>query len=249
MTRQPGTAVLLAAGRGQRLRPATDHTPKPLLPLDGRPLLDYVLTAVRWAGIGQVVVVTHHLGEQIEGYVSDGSAWGLRAVFCRQPALDGTARALAAAAATYPALFNPERPFLLAATDYALAPGALAELVAAHVASAHDLTVSIKRRPPGEPSGRSSAVVDDDGRLMAIIEKPTAGKAVGPWVAGLLFILPATTLGYLDAVAPSPRGEVEIQSVINRLLAEGYSAGVVEQEAPREPANEDKERYEILPGS
>lgn len=249
MNRQPGTAVLLAAGRGRRLRPTTDHTPKPLLPVDGRSVLDYVLTAVRLAGIGQVVVVTHHLAEQIEAYVGDGSAWGLRAVACRQPATDGTARALEAAAAAYPALFDAERPFLLAATDYALAPHALADLIAAHIATDHDLTVSIKPRSPGEIDGRSSAVVDGDGRLQRIIEKPTAEERVGPWVAGLLFVLPGAALTYLAEAEPSPRGEVELQSVINRLLTEGYTAGVFEQEAPREPAIKDKGSYEIFPGS
>jgi dTDP-glucose pyrophosphorylase len=53
--------------------------------------------------------------------------------------------------------------------------------------------------------------------------------------AALLFVLPAAALDYLAAVEPSPRGEAEIQSVINRLLEDGYVAGVVEQEASPEP--------------
>jgi NDP-sugar pyrophosphorylase family protein len=235
VNRRPGTAVLLAAGRGDRLRPATDTTPKPLLPVGGRPVLDYVLTAVRLAGIGQVIVVTGHLGEQVEAYVGDGSAWGVRAVCCRQPYLGGTAHALATAATAYPALFDRERPFLLAATDYALPPGALAELVAEHTAGDADLTVSVKRLPPEAIRGRSSAVLDDDGRLVRIIEKPGPDEARGPLAAALLFVLPAAALDYLAAVEPSPRGEAEIQSVINRLLEDGYVAGVVEQEASPEP--------------
>lgn len=234
MNRLPATAVLLAAGRGQRLRPLTDETPKPLLPVNGRPLLDYALVAVRAAGIEQVVVVAHHLGGQIERFVGDGSAWNLRAVVCRQPYLGGTAHALQAAAGAFPALFERERPFLLTATDYALAPDALAELVATHATGRADITVSVKRLPPGEIAGRSSAVLNPDGSLAAIVEKPGPAAIRGPLAASLIFILPGAALDYLASVQPSPRGEIEIQSVINCLLTEGYTAGVLEQVSPRE---------------
>ena len=77
MIPSPKVAVLLAAGRGKRLRPHTDHTPKPLLPINGRPTLDFVLEAVIKAGIERVCLVTHHLEEQIHDYIGDGSRWGL----------------------------------------------------------------------------------------------------------------------------------------------------------------------------
>ena len=62
-------AMLLAAGRGERLRPLTDRIPKPLIALAGRPLIDHVLERLREAGIRELVVNSHHLGEQIEAHV------------------------------------------------------------------------------------------------------------------------------------------------------------------------------------
>ncbi|HFC12138.1 MAG TPA: nucleotidyltransferase family protein, partial [Anaerolineae bacterium] len=114
----PKTAVLLAAGRGSRLRPHTDHTPKPLLPVAGRPTLDYVLTAVARAGIERVVIVTHYLQQQIFDFVGTGARWGLQAAFAQQPAMLGTAHALECAINAQPTWFDT--PFLLCATDYIL---------------------------------------------------------------------------------------------------------------------------------
>ena len=64
-------AMLLAAGRGERMRPLTDHTPKPLLRVQGRPLLEWHLRALAAAGVTQAVINTAWLGEQISAYFSD----------------------------------------------------------------------------------------------------------------------------------------------------------------------------------
>ena len=64
-------AMILAAGKGTRLRPLTDKTPKPLVEVAGKPLIDYCFDLLRDAGIRDVVVNKHHLGEQIEAHVRD----------------------------------------------------------------------------------------------------------------------------------------------------------------------------------
>ncbi len=69
--------MILAAGRGERMRPLTDETPKPLLAVGGRPLIDYHLQALARAGIGEVVVNLAWLGERIREHVGDGAAFGL----------------------------------------------------------------------------------------------------------------------------------------------------------------------------
>ncbi len=79
-------AMILAAGRGERMRPLTDTTPKPLLEVAGRPLIDWQLTRLAEAGAEAVVVNTAWLGEQIEAAVGDGRAWGLRVLYSREPA-------------------------------------------------------------------------------------------------------------------------------------------------------------------
>lgn len=71
-------AMVLAAGRGERLRPHTDRRPKPLLPVAGRPLIEYHLAALAAAGFRDLVINQGHLGEQLPVALGDGSRWGLR---------------------------------------------------------------------------------------------------------------------------------------------------------------------------
>jgi MurNAc alpha-1-phosphate uridylyltransferase len=71
-------AMILAAGRGERMRPHTDHTPKPLLQAGGRPLIVHHIEALASAGFRELVINHAHLGEQIEAALGDGSRWGVR---------------------------------------------------------------------------------------------------------------------------------------------------------------------------
>lgn len=71
-------AMILAAGRGTRLRPLTDVVPKPMLDVAGRPLIAYGLGLLRANGIAEVVVNVHHLGEQLRDALGDGARWGVR---------------------------------------------------------------------------------------------------------------------------------------------------------------------------
>ena len=70
-------ALILAAGRGERLRPLTDHTPKPLLPVRGQPMVCWHLTALARAGVRRVVINTAWLEDQFPAALGDGSRWGL----------------------------------------------------------------------------------------------------------------------------------------------------------------------------
>lgn len=78
-------AMILAAGRGERLRPLTDHTPKPLIAVRGQPLIVWHLHALRRAGIDTVVINLSWLGERIEQTLGDGSDWGLRLHYSHEP--------------------------------------------------------------------------------------------------------------------------------------------------------------------
>jgi dTDP-glucose pyrophosphorylase len=114
----------MAAGEGTRLRPLTERWPKPVLPIDGKPVLATLLRELAAAGIERVFVVTGHLAEQVEELVGDGSAFGLDARFARQPGVLGSAdtvrRGLAAGA---------EPPFLVVGADTVFEPGAVARFV------------------------------------------------------------------------------------------------------------------------
>jgi MurNAc alpha-1-phosphate uridylyltransferase len=78
-------AMILAAGRGERMRPLTDRTPKPLLPVAGKPLIVWHLERLARAGIRDIVINHAHLGDQIEALLDDGSAWGVAIRYSEEP--------------------------------------------------------------------------------------------------------------------------------------------------------------------
>lgn len=83
-------AFILAAGRGERLRPLTDHTPKPLLRVRGQPLIEWHLHKLAAAGVREVVINLGWLGEKIETHLGDGARFGLRIAYSPEgwPALE-----------------------------------------------------------------------------------------------------------------------------------------------------------------
>ena len=91
--------MILAAGRGERLRPLTDHLPKPLIKIGDRCLIEHHLVALAQAGVDQGVINLDHLGDMIESHIGDGKRYGLSVVYSHEPegALDtggGIRRAL-----------------------------------------------------------------------------------------------------------------------------------------------------------
>lgn len=110
-TFQIDTAMIFAAGHGKRMRPYTDHTPKPLLKVGGKSLIEYHLLKLREAGILRVVINLHWLGEQIAAKLGDGSNYGVEIHYSREPVLLETAGGMAKA---LPLLTeNGNHPFLV----------------------------------------------------------------------------------------------------------------------------------------
>ena len=77
-------ALILAAGRGERMRPLTDHIPKPLLEVAGKPLIIWHLEKLAKANFEEVIINHAHLGGMIEAYVGDGSRWNLKVTYSRE---------------------------------------------------------------------------------------------------------------------------------------------------------------------
>jgi len=77
--------MILAAGRGERMRPLTDHTPKPLLEAGGKPLIEYHIEALARGGIRRLVINLAHLGEQIPRRLGDGGRWGVAIRYTQEP--------------------------------------------------------------------------------------------------------------------------------------------------------------------
>ncbi len=83
-------AFVFAAGLGERMRPLTLKTPKPLLPLGEKPILDYTLFYLKKYGVEEVVINTHHLADKIESHAGDGKKYGLKINYSREAELLGT---------------------------------------------------------------------------------------------------------------------------------------------------------------
>lgn len=224
------SAVLLAAGRGKRQRPFTDETPKPLLQVNGRATLDYVLTAVVRAEVKRVCIVTNHLEEKIFDFVGDGSRWKLELTFAHQNELRGSGDALL----SVPHQWIRDESVMVLGTDYILEEDVLLDLVKAHERRSADITMSLKECPVDELMRRSSVAVDSDWRVRRIIEKPKRNEIMSPYAASVLFIFPARIWEYPGKIRPSPRGEIELQDAVQMMIEDGYKAYGLLQPAPKE---------------
>lgn len=105
--------MILAAGRGERMRPLTDHTPKPLLPVAGKPLIVWHLERLARTGFRQIVINYAHLGDQIEALLGGGDAWGMQIKYSAEP--QGALETAGGIANALPLLGNA--PFLVVNGD------------------------------------------------------------------------------------------------------------------------------------
>lgn len=171
-------AIVMAAGEGTRLRPLTERWPKPVLPIDGRPVLAVLLRELGSAGLRRVWVVTGYLAEQVESLAGDGSVFGLELSFVRQPAVLGSAdavqRALGAGATT---------PVLVSAADTVYGRGDVARFAGEFARSGAAGAIAVRTDPPPGP-GRH-AIRRNGGRIEALRDDdPT-----NPWSAAPLWAI------------------------------------------------------------
>jgi NDP-sugar pyrophosphorylase family protein len=182
-------AVVMAAGQGTRLRPLTERYAKPVLPIDGRPLIASLLRELAAAGIERATVVTGHLAEQVEALAGDGAAFGLDLRYVRQPRPDGSADAVLRALAA-----GARPPLLISAADTLYAPGDVAAFARAFLESGAAGAIAARSEPgprAGKPAirfedGRVTRVIDrDPGNGLASAPLWALGPALTPWLEGL----------------------------------------------------------------
>ena len=158
------TAMILAAGRGERMRPLTDHTPKPLLQVGGKPLIVWHIERLAVAGYTRIVVNHAHLGAQIETALGNGHTWGVSIVYSRE----ATALETAGGIATALPLINSEifpvvNGDVFVEYDFAQLAKPMS-VIAAGDALMHLVLVD---NPPQHPHGdfvlRGARVVEGDG--------------------------------------------------------------------------------------
>lgn len=196
----PISAVIMAGGFGTRLRPLTDQTPKPMLPVGDRPLLARTIERLREAGICNLNVTTHHLAERITGYFGDGHAHGVDIRYVSEEMPLGTCGGLNL-------VEEPTGPFLVINGDI-LTGVNFRELVTFHQRHQADATVCVRKYEVQVPYG----VVESDGPwLQAVREKPSVSFFVN---AGIYLLEPGVRR-YI------PEGErFDMTDLINRLVAD-----------------------------
>ena len=165
----------MAAGEGRRLRPITERWPKPVLPIDGRPVLGTLLRELAAAGVGRAFVVTGHLAEQVQALAGDGSAWGLEVQFADQPRPDGSADAVARALAA-----GAEPPCLVTGADTVFGAGDVGRFVEATNGAA----IAVRHDPPPAPPHRY-AVASHNGLVTTVLDDDPAN----PFAAAPLWLL------------------------------------------------------------
>jgi NDP-sugar pyrophosphorylase family protein len=207
-------ALILAAGRGTRMKDLTEEAPKPMLVVGGRPLLEHILDALRDAGIDRCVIVTGYRAERIEDHFGAGARFGIEIAYRRQERRDGTARALLRGRDAV-----GDRPFLLAwgdiLTDRRNYPALLARFS--------------ELRPDGllavnwveDPCRGAAVYVDARSRIERIVEKPPPGTAKTHWNNAGIGVFTPELFAYAESVPPSPRGEYELPDAISGMIADG----------------------------
>lgn len=158
-------AVVLAAGAGTRLRPLTERWPKPVLPIDGRPVVATLLRELAAAELRRVWVVTGHLAEQVEELVGDGTAFGVEVRCVRQPEVLGSADAVQRALGAGATL-----PALVSAADTAYSPGDVGRFARRFSTAGAGGAVAVRLEPPpgagrqaiGRAGDRVVSMRDDD---------------------------------------------------------------------------------------
>jgi dTDP-glucose pyrophosphorylase len=233
--RAPKVAILLAAGMGKRQRPLTHHTPKPLLYAKNRPLINYTINALVYSGIKTIYVVTHYLEGQLVGHLEKYRKYNLDIVFCHQKAVNGTAGAVSAAKKHFKSIERMTDYVVISATDYVYPKGYIKELMDFHSERSNDISISLRNIDPKMAEHSSSVVIDTDGYLLSIKEKPTTLGDDRVVAATLLYIVPVKIFDFVTAVNVSIRGEYELPDAINNMIKDGYRALGLKQSSMIEP--------------
>ncbi|WP_149139805.1 glucose-1-phosphate thymidylyltransferase RfbA [Gemmobacter caeruleus] len=205
--------IILAGGSGTRLYPITIGVSKQLLPIYDKPMIYYPLSVLMLAGIREIAIITTPQDQdQFRRTLGDGNQWGLSLSYIEQPSPDGLAQA-----------------YLLAEGFLAGAPSAM--VLGDNIFFGHGLPEMLERadaRPSGgtvfgyhvvDPERYGVVGFDASGRVNRIVEKP-ADPPSAYAVTGLYF-LDGSAPERARAVQPSPRGELEITSLLEMYLAEG----------------------------
>jgi glucose-1-phosphate thymidylyltransferase len=213
--------LILAGGRGTRLRPITHTRSKQLVPVANKPIVEYAIEHLAEVGITEIGVVIGETGDEIRAVLGDGSRWGVRLTYLDQPQPLGLAHALAVARD-----YLGDDDVAMYLGDNLLEEG-LAGPLAAFRRAQEEAAADPALAPPSalillaevpDPTRFGVAEVRD-GRVVALVEKP-AEPPSDLALAGVYLFTPRIHEA-VAAIEPSSRGELEIVDALSWLLAHG----------------------------
>ena len=212
-------AVLLAAGKGTRMRELTSELPKPMLAVNGRPILQHIVEGLAAAGVTHFLIVVGYRADVVREFFGDGSAFGVRVEYVTQTVQDGTGRVVELARD-----FAGADAFVLSYGDILVSPENYLRLVAPAGAEA---LVSVKHNP-GEIAKGGAVFVNERFELTDLREKPQPGEPTSPWYNAGVYTFRPSIFEFTARLEKSPRGEYELTDAIRALAQSGRLVQVVE---------------------
>lgn len=205
--------IILAGGSGTRLHPLTLAVSKQMLPVYDKPMIYYPLSVLMLANVKEIAIITTpHDQDQFKRLLGDGSQWGISFTYIVQPSPDGLAQAYLLAAD-----FLAGAPSILVLGDNIFYGGGLPDMLE-HAAS-QETGGAVFGYRVADPERYGVVDFDADGAALSIVEKPEKPRS-NYAVTGLYF-LDGRATERAAAVKPSPRGELEIVSLLEMYLNEG----------------------------
>ena len=209
-------AVILAAGKGTRMGALTKDTPKPLIELAGRPMIEHIIGHLAACGVTHFILIVRYLGEKVRECLGDGSRLGVAIDYVRQSDRYGTGAALLEArdhVGHEPALMT-YADILSSRENYAAVLNTFREKGGVGVITLNWVE---------DPCQGGAVEVSEDGRMLRIIEKPPKGLVPSHWNSAGIFVFDPIVFQYLESLKPSSRGEYELTDAMNAMINDGLA--------------------------
>lgn len=204
--------LILSGGKGSRLYPITYTNAKQLVPVANKPVLFRVIEAIRDAEIDDIGIVIGDTGPLIREAVGDGSRWGVRITYIQQEAPLGLAHAVKISRD-----FLGDERFVMFLGDNVI-QGGISPLIQQFATS--DWNCQIVLTAVAEPQHYGVAELDEQGRIVSLVEKPQAPRSNLALVG--IYMFDSHIFEAVDAIKPSWRNELEITDAIRWLIDAGY---------------------------
>jgi NDP-sugar pyrophosphorylase family protein len=226
-------AVILAAGRGTRMRELTHELPKPMLRVQGKPILEHIVAGILAADIRDIFIVTGWRADVIEKHFSDGKKFGARIVSGRQAVQDGTGKAPEAAKE-----FVGHSPFLLTYGDILVPPETYPQMIQRFGEGNFAGVITVTRGEDVTKGGLN--FFDEQFCLKRLVEKPSAEQleqlrrdgwlppGAPAWYNAGIYLFRPTLFDFTARLQKTPRGEYELTDAISAMIAAGQKLAGLE---------------------